>query len=180
MDNKNDGTQLLLGKIVSESLEKSYISDLQKLRNHNIIPSLAVILIGDNPASKFYVKNKAKYFTKMNCYSETINFPSDVKQNKVINKIEELNNNIKFHGILVQLPIPMHINKSIIFNSIDPNKDVDGFSPVNFGQLFQGRPNFVPCTPNGIIEILNYYNIETQGKNIVIIGRSNIVCKPLF
>jgi methylenetetrahydrofolate dehydrogenase (NADP+)/methenyltetrahydrofolate cyclohydrolase len=106
--------------------------------------------------------------------------PANSSEQELLNLIEDLNNSSKIHGILVQLPLPKHLDSKKILNSVDPMKDVDGFHPVNLGSLLEGSPNFIPCTPNGIIEILDYYNIETSGKHVVIIGRSNIVGKPMF
>ena len=176
----NIETKLLLGREVSKFLETNYKEKIDKLLKQNILPSLAVILIGDNPASSVYVKSKAKYFKKMKCFSETFTFNDNVDESKILDLISELNCNKKVHGILVQLPIPKHFDESKILNAIDPNKDVDGFHPINFGKLFQGKPVFIPCTPNGIMEMIGYYNLKLEGKNVVILGRSNIVGKPMF
>ena len=173
-------TQLLLGKKVAESLELDYQNKIMKLRKNGVIPGLAVVLIGNNPASKVYVNSKEKYFKKMNCFSKTFFLQTDVSEDEVIKLIIALNNDNRFHGILLQLPIPNHINESKILSLINPNKDVDGFHPINFGKLFQGDPQFVPCTPNGIVKMIDYFKISTSGKKVVIIGRSNIVGKPMF
>ena len=152
------------------------ISELDK---KNISPGLAVILVGDNPASKIYVKNKQKFFTKNNCHSKTFLFKSNVSEDKIIKLIYDLNSNSQFHGILVQLPLPGHINSQKIINAISPHKDVDGFHPENLGKLFLGYSKFIPCTPYGILELLKYYRIDAKGKHAVIVGRSNIVGKPM-
>ena len=136
-------------------------------------------MVGENPASKIYVKNKQKFFSKNNCYSETFLFESDASEGEIVKLINDLNSNSKFHGILVQLPLPGHINSQNIISAISPDKDVDGFHPQNLGKLFLGHPKFIPCTPYGILELLKYYKIETNGKHAVIVGRSNIVGKPM-
>ena len=137
------------------------------------------MLIGDDPASKIYVKNKQKFFSNNGCYSETFTFDSSISQDELISFVQSLNQDDKFHGILVQLPLPDHINSQAVIDSINPDKDVDGFHPKNLGKLFLGYPTFIPCTPYGIMELLDYYDIETSGKHAVIIGRSNIVGKPM-
>lgn len=143
-------------------------------------PTLVVILVGDNPASKIYVNNKKKTAEKLGIVSEVINYPADTTEAELLAKIEELNNNSKVTAILVQLPLPKHISKENVINTISPMKDVDGFTPYNFGKLFSGEiPTVYPCTPKGILLLLDEYNIELGGKHAVIIGRSNIVGRPL-
>ena len=172
--------KLLLGKDVSSSLTQELSSTISDLKAQNITPKLAAILVGDNPASQIYVNSKAKFFKKNNCDSETFRFESSVSEKKVLDCIQRLNEDNSIHGILVQLPLPSEFNDEKILSAISPNKDVDGFHPYNVGKLFSGDPNYVPCTPHGIIKILDYYNIETSGKDCVVIGRSNIVGKPMF
>ena len=172
--------KMLLGKEVASSLETTYKLEVDRLLNNGIVPGLAVILIGSNAASKVYVRSKARYFEKMKCYSETFTFDDNLNEVDILNLISKLNVNNKFHGILVQLPIPRHIDESKILKAINPKKDVDGFHPMNFGKLFQGQPVFVPCTPNGIMKMIDYYGFTMEGKNVVILGRSNIVGKPMF
>ena len=176
----NQKSNLLLGKIVSSDITQKLSSSIKDLKNKNIIPKLAAILVGDNPASKIYIKNKTKFFVKNGCESETFNFSSDSNQSEIISCIQQLNNDDSIHGILVQLPLPKSFDDSIILETITPKKDVDGFHPYNVGKLFSGNPQFIPCTPHGIIKILDYYKINTSGKNCVVIGRSNIVGKPMF
>ena len=135
--------------------------------------------MGNDPASSIYVKNKEKFFLKNRCYSKTFRFDSDISENKLVSFIKELNADSQFHGILVQLPLPKHINSQSVISHISPCKDVDGFHPENLGKLFLGYPRFIPCTPFGIIELLDYYDIDTSGKHAVIVGRSNIVGKPM-
>ena len=143
-------------------------------------PTLVVILVGENPASKIYVNNKKKMAEKIGIHSEVINYPANITEAELLDKIEELNNNRKVTAILVQLPLPKHISKDNVMNKIIPSKDVDGFTPYNFGKLFSGEtPTVYPCTPKGILLLLDEYNIEIEGKHVVIVGRSNIVGKPL-
>lgn len=143
-------------------------------------PTLVVILVGENPASKIYVNNKKKMAEKIGIHSEVINYPANITEAELLDKIEELNNNKKVTAILVQLPLPKHISKDNVMNKIIPSKDVDGFTPYNFGKLFSGEiPTVYPCTPKGILLLLDEYNIEIEGKHVVIVGRSNIVGKPL-
>lgn len=143
-------------------------------------PTLVVILVGKNPASKIYVNNKKKMAEKIGIHSEVINYPANITEAELLDKIEELNNNKKVTAILVQLPLPKHISKDNVMNKIIPSKDVDGFTPYNFGKLFSGEtPTVYPCTPKGILLLLDEYNIEIEGKHVVIVGRSNIVGKPL-
>ncbi len=143
-------------------------------------PTLVVILVGENPASKIYVNNKKKMAEKIGIHSEVINYPANITEEELLDKIEELNNNKKVTAILVQLPLPKHISKDNVMNKIIPSKDVDGFTPYNFGKLFSGEtPTVYPCTPKGILLLLDEYNIEIEGKHVVIVGRSNIVGKPL-
>ncbi len=172
--------KILLGKPVSDNIYLILEKKIKELSNKNIIPKLSVILIGDDPASKIYVNKKNKKFISMNCKSEIHHLNKEIKEEELISLIDKLNNNNSTHGILVQLPLPRHIDSNKILKYINPKKDVDGFHPENLGYLLQGNPRFIPCTPYGCIEILKYYNIEVESKNVVIVGRSNIVGKPLF
>lgn len=143
-------------------------------------PSLAVILVGDNPASKIYVNNKKKTAEQLGIISQVINFPENVSEAELLNKVEELNNDNGINAILVQLPLPKHISKERIINAIKPEKDVDGFTPYNFGRLFSGvEPIVYPCTPKGVLLLLDEYGIKIEGKHVVVVGRSNIVGRPL-
>lgn len=143
-------------------------------------PSLAVILVGDNPASRIYVNNKKKMSERIGINSQIIDFESGVSEDVLLSKIEELNKDDSVDAILVQLPLPSHISKEKIINSINPDKDVDGFTPYNFGKLFSGEvPNVYPCTPKGIMLLLDEYGIEIEGRHAVVIGRSNIVGRPV-
>jgi len=169
--------QILDGKKLREKI----LADLAlKVAKFPQKPTLVVILAGDNPASKIYVNNKKKTAEKLGINSIVINYPSDVTELELLKKIEELNNDKTVTAILVQLPLPEHISKEKIINAINPNKDVDGFTPYNFGRLFSGeKPVVYPCTPKGILLLLDEYNIELEGKHAVVIGRSNIVGRPM-
>ncbi|MCS7078359.1 MAG: bifunctional methylenetetrahydrofolate dehydrogenase/methenyltetrahydrofolate cyclohydrolase FolD [Bacteroidia bacterium] len=142
-------------------------------------PGLCVILIGNNPASQTYVNAKIKACNKIGIYSELIILPETVSETYLLNKIKELNQDKNIHGILVQLPLPKHISANKVIETIDYQKDVDGFHPINLGRLAKGLPALTPCTPKGIQELLKSYNIVTEGKHCVIIGRSNIVGMPM-
>ncbi len=173
-------TKILKGHPVSSAYIKSLNEEIAKLRKKNIIPGLAAILVGDNPASKVYIKSKERVFKKNNCLTKTFLLDGDSKEQDVINIVKSINSDPLYHGILIQLPLPKHINARSILLEIDPKKDVDGFHPINLGNLFEGNPQFIPCTPHGIIQILKYYNIPICGRHVVIVGRSNIVGKPMF
>lgn len=152
----------------------------QKLNNMSEKPTLAVILVGDDPASQIYVKNKKKTAENLGINSIVINYPSDISEKILLDKIQELNNDNKITAILVQLPVPKHIDKFKIIDAIAPEKDVDGLTPYNSGKLFAGEEPYVyPCTPKGILLLLDEYNIELAGKHVVVIGRSNLVGKPV-
>ena len=170
---------ILSGKDTANSVYHDLNKRIISLANDGIRPGLCVVLIGDDPASHIYVRTKTKKLRSLGLLSESILLPRDVKEKKVIQIINDLNNNSKYHGILVQLPLPDHIKPQKIINSISPQKDVDGFHPENVGWLSIGKPRFIPCTPKGIMRILDYYNIDLSGKNIVVIGRSNIVGRPI-
>ena len=172
-------TKILSGKEVSEAVYENLQPRISKLKQKGITPGLAVILVGDDPASRVYVRSKGRKFNKLDLFSETIVLPADIDENRLISKIHELNNDNRFHGILVQLPLPKHLDANKILFEMNPNKDVDGFHPVNIGKLASGIPQFIPCTPKGVMRIFEHYNIELNGKNVVVVGRSNIVGRPL-
>ncbi|BBB32363.1 methylenetetrahydrofolate dehydrogenase (NADP+) / methenyltetrahydrofolate cyclohydrolase [Thermotomaculum hydrothermale] len=142
-------------------------------------PGLAVILVGDDPASAVYVKMKEKACNKLGFLSKKFKLPADTKEEELINLISDLNNDNEIDGILLQLPLPSHLDSKKMLELISPEKDVDGFHPVNAGKLFTGQKAFIPCTPRGIIELLKEYKIKMEGKNAVVLGRSNIVGKPM-
>lgn len=169
--------EILDGKKLRDKLLDNLKLKVNKLSTK---PVLVVILIGDNPASKIYVNNKKKMAEKIGIISEVINYPSNISEKELLEKIEELNNDEKVTAILVQLPLPEHISKENVMNKIKPEKDVDGFTPYNFGKLFSGEvPTVYPCTPKGILLLLDEYGIELEGKHAVVVGRSNIVGRPL-
>ncbi len=156
---------------------KKKISELKK--SINSVPGLSVILIGEDPASKIYVKNKEKFSKEVGINSEIIKYPQNIEQNIVLNKIKELNQNNKVSGILVQLPLPKHIDKKKIIETILPSKDVDGFHPVNVGNLSSGYESNVPCTPLGCFLLLKEVESDLKGKHAIVIGRSNLNGKPM-
>ena len=171
--------KILSGKEVSNSVYAALKGRITTLKSQSIIPSLAVIIVGEDAASQVYVRNKTRQFSNHGLLSDTITYPSDITQEVLLSKIYELNKNSQFHGILVQLPLPNHIDEDAIINAIDPKKDVDGFHPYNLGCLATGKPIFIPCTPKGIMRIFHHYNISISGKHVVVVGRSNIVGRPI-
>jgi len=173
-------TLLLKGKPVSDSIRLSLEPRVQALIETGIVPKLAAIIVGDDPASKVYVRNKARAFRKLNCESQTYQLNSKSSKKDVLTVIDRLNNDPSVHGILVQLPLPNHLDSKAILHRVSPNKDVDGFHPENLGLLLEGNPNYIPCTPHGVLEILRHYDIPVSGRHAVIVGRSNIVGKPMF
>tara|TARA_B100000579_G_scaffold435763_1_gene459856 strand:- start:7360 stop:8238 length:879 start_codon:yes stop_codon:yes gene_type:complete len=172
--------KILKGIPVSKNIKLSIAKRVEKLLKKNIIPTLAAVLVGENPASQIYVNSKHKTFVKNNCKSIIHKLNKDITESKLIKFIHSLNLDKKIHGILIQLPLPNHLNEEKILNAINPDKDVDGFHPFNVGNLLIGSPSFIPCTPQGCIEILKYYKIDVTSKHVVILGRSNIVGKPLM
>jgi len=172
-------SKILSGKEVAASVYKRLEESIISLSSRGVVPGLAAVLMGSDPASEVYVRMKTKRFAKMNLHSETFYIPSDLKEHDIEDLIMRLNENQKYHGILVQLPLPKEINTERILNAVSPEKDVDGFHPENIGRLASGNPRFIPCTPKGILEILKHYEISTQGKHIVVVGRSNIVGRPM-
>lgn len=168
------------GKALAQKMQSQLAEKVQKLKaEHGIVPGLVVILLGDNPASQVYVRNKERSALAAGFKSETVRLSESICQEELITIIEQYNQDQSIHGILVQLPLPSHINDKKIILAIDPKKDVDGFHPMNTGHLWSGRPLMVPCTPAGIMEMFSEYGIDLEGKHAVIIGRSNIVGKPM-
>ena len=171
---------LINGKELAQKIRLELKKDVEDLKNKGIIPKLAVIMVGDDKASKVYVKNKSKACEEIGIEYEEFLMGSDTTMEQLLNTIEELNNRKDIHGILLQSPIPKNLDINQAFNKIDYRKDVDGFHPINVGKLSIGEDCFISCTPFGVVKMLEEYNIEVQGKNVVIIGRSNIVGKPLI
>ena len=170
-------TTILDGKKLRDKIFEDLKEKIDKMEKK---PTLAVILVGENPASQIYVRNKKKTAEKLGINSLSIEYPADISEKELVAKIEELNNDKNVTAILVQLPLPKHINKNKVIDAILPQKDVDGLTPYNLGKLFSGeKPYVYPCTPKGILLLLDEYNIELDGKNIVVIGRSNLVGKPV-
>ena len=167
------------GKAIAQNVRKEVAEQVKELNAKGISPCLAVILVGNNPASVSYVTGKQKALAEAGMTDKSVHLPEDTSEEKLIELIERLNKDNTVNGILVQLPLPKHINEDRVITAITPEKDVDGFHPVNVGNLMIGRKAFLPCTPHGVIVLLEKMNIETSGKHCVIIGRSNIVGKPL-
>lgn len=167
------------GKQVASDIRSEVAKKVEKLKEKGKIVSLAVILVGENPASVSYVTGKQKALAEAGMKDCSVHLPENVSENELLKLIEQLNNDDTVHGILVQLPLPKHIDEDKIITAISPKKDVDGFHPVNVGNMMIGRQGFLPCTPHGIIVLLKKAGIETSGKHAVVIGRSNIVGKPV-
>ena len=172
-------TKILSGKEVASAVYDDLISRIDRLTSEKITPGLAAVLIGDDPASQVYVRNKRRRFENMGLLGETFRMGDDSSESDVLTLINDLNSDDRFHGILIQLPLPKGIDSDSVLRSVRPDKDVDGFHPENIGLLAAGNPRFIPCTPKGILRILQFYNIETSGKHAVIVGRSNIVGRPM-
>ena len=172
-------TLILSGKVAAETVYTDLSIRVGSIIKKGVKPGLAAILVGDDPASHVYVRSKTKRFRSMGLHSDTITFHEDVSEDELLQTIDSLNHDRSFHGILVQFPLPEQINSQNIIRSILPEKDVDGFHPENVGLLTMGSPRFIPCTPKGIIRLLSQYEIELSGKHVVVIGRSNIVGRPV-
>ena len=171
--------KLIDGKLVSKEIREIIRSKAAKIKEESSrVAGLAAVLVGEDPASQIYVRNKRKACEDVGIYSEEHKLAETITQNELLELINKLNNDKNINGILIQLPLPSHIDESLILNSVAPDKDVDGFHPINAGYLFEGKPSFIPCTPHGIIKMLEFYEIEIEGKNAVVLGRSNIVGKP--
>lgn len=171
--------KIISGKEVSEAVKLRVSDEVKKLKENGIEPCLAVILVGDDPASRVYVNNKKKACEFCGIRSLEYVLPAETKEEELIELVEKLNNDKSVNGILCQLPLPKHLDEKKVLNLIKPEKDVDAFHPENVGHIMIGDFNFLPCTPAGIMEMLRYENIDLDGKNCVVIGRSNIVGKPM-
>ncbi len=170
---------LIDGKAIATEVKSDVAEKVRVLKEKGIIPCLAVILVGENPASVSYVTGKRKALTEAGMADRSVVLPESTSEEELLKLISELNEDKSVHGILVQLPLPKHINEEKVINAICPEKDVDGFHPVNVGRLMIGTKGFLPCTPHGICVMLKKMGIKTDGANVVIVGRSNIVGKPL-
>lgn len=170
--------EILDGRKIASQIKEEVSREVKELKVKGIVPGLATILVGDDPASHIYVRNKVRDCEEVGIFSEKIILPESTQEEELLSVINELNERSDIHGILVQLPLPRHIDEFEVIKSIRPEKDVDGFHPVNQGLMLIGKDALLPCTPAGIIEILKRYEIEIEGKHAVVIGRSNIVGKP--
>mgnify|MGYP003388736325 CR=1 FL=1 len=170
---------ILDGNKLSQEIRSELTQELAGLIANYNPPKLSVVLVGDDPASSIYVRNKEKACNDVGMLTETIRMPANISQEQLVKQVNSLNEDPAVNGILVQLPLPKHINEIHVINSINPGKDVDGIHPLNLGNLAQGNPTFVPCTPLGIQQILLRNDIPTEGKHVVVCGRSNIVGKPI-
>ncbi|WP_427108088.1 bifunctional methylenetetrahydrofolate dehydrogenase/methenyltetrahydrofolate cyclohydrolase FolD [Lysinibacillus xylanilyticus] len=170
---------IINGKEIGQEIRNSVAERVTRLKEQGLTPGLAVVLVGDNQASATYVRNKQKSCEAIGMFSELIKLPEETTQDALLAQIELLNNREDIHGILVQLPLPKHIDEDIVIATIAVEKDVDGFSPVSVGKMMLGQETFLPCTPFGVMKLLEYSGIEIAGKHAVIVGRSHIVGKPM-
>lgn len=171
--------KLIDGKAVSQKIKMQVKTRVEKLAQQGIVPGLAVVLVGEDSASLTYVKNKKKTCESLGMRSDLHQFPDTLTEQELLAKIDELNSDPGIHGILVQLPLPQQIDEFKVITAISPEKDVDGFHPISVGNMMIGKDAFLPCTPHGIMELLAHYGIDPAGKHAVVIGRSNIVGKPI-
>lgn len=167
------------GKFVSQELRAQMKDRIANLKLKGIKPGLAVIVVGDNPASQVYVRNKIRACESIGVHSTVERLSADTSEQSVLDELSRLNNDASINGILVQLPLPNHIDENKILETIRPEKDVDGFHKVNVGAMVTGNANFYPCTPHGVMKLLDFYNIPIEGQHAVVVGRSNIVGKPM-
>lgn len=171
--------KIIDGKVISAFVKDRVKKEVSELNQKGITVGLAVIIVGEDPASKVYVANKKKACEALGIISEEYALPENTTQEELLKLIEELNNKKSINGILCQLPLPKHLDEQAVINAISPEKDVDAFHPQNVGKIMIGDYDFVPCTPAGVMEMLEYENIDVSGKNCVVLGRSNIVGKPM-
>lgn len=171
--------RIIDGKSIAKELRESLAPRVAALKEQGITPGLTVIVVGDDPASAIYVRNKERACVKLGMNSQVLRFPAETTQEEILNTVRLLNQDDSVHGILVQLPLPRHIDEQAVLRAIDPDKDVDGFHAMNAGRLMNGEPGFVACTPKGVMRLLEVSGVELDGKNAVVVGRSNIVGKPM-
>ena len=170
---------IIKGNEVAEKKRAQLTEEVVKLKEQGIVPGLAVILVGEDPASRSYVKGKEKGCEQVGIYSELIELPETITEERLLAEIDRLNGDDRINGILVQLTLPKHIEEKAIIERISPEKDVDGFHPISVGRMMTGQDTFLPCTPHGIVELVKETNLDISGKHVVVIGRSNIVGKPV-
>lgn len=171
---------ILDGKSTAEAIKLEIAGEVRKIvENGGKVPHLAAILVGDDGASKTYVANKEKACAQVGFKSTLLKFPAEISEDELLKEIDKINKNSDIDGLIVQMPLPKHIDDKKVINAIDPNKDVDGFHPVNVGKLMLGEPTFISATPYGIMALLEHYQIDTKGKHCVVLGRSNIVGRPI-
>lgn len=171
--------KLIDGKQLAQKRREEIKRTVEQLKAKGIVPGLAVVLVGEDAASQIYVRNKEKACEEVGFYSEVYRLPESISQEELLQLIKRLNHDEKIHGLLVQLPVPAHIDEKAVIHAIDARKDVDGFLPENLGSLLIGEPAFEPCTPKGCIDLIKQTGIEITGKKAVVVGRSNIVGKPV-
>lgn len=172
--------KLINGKEISNAVKDRIKNEVEELKAKGVTPGLAVIIVGTDPASQVYVGSKERTCKELGMYSEKYELPENTTEEQLLCLINELNHKPEIHGILCQLPLPRHLDEKVVIEAIDPKKDVDAFHTINVGKIMLGDYDFLPCTPAGIMEMLNYTNIDVTGKHCVVIGRSNIVGKPML
>ena len=172
--------QIISGTETAKAIREELRAEVARLKEeHDLVPGLVTVLVGDNPASQSYVAAKNKTAHNLGIHSEQVTLPADTSEEELLALVDKYNNDPAIHGILVQLPLPKHIDEAKVLYAIDPDKDVDGFHPVNVGKMVLGEPCFLPCTPHGVLELLQRSGVETSGAEVVVVGRSNIVGKPV-
>lgn len=171
--------QIIDGKKIAATVQQELVERIQKLKEKGMTPGLAAVLVGENPASAIYVQSKVKKCQELGLFSETVRLPQDVSENTLLQRLHALNTDARIHGILVQLPLPPQIGERVVIETIAPEKDVDGFHPVNRGRLQLGEETFAPCTPAGVHQMILRSGFKTSGQHVVILGRSQIVGLPL-
>ena len=172
--------QLIKGSEIAKEIREDIKQEVAELKaKHNLVPGLVTVLVGEDPASQVYVGAKEKTSNELGIYSERHDLPADTSEEELLALVDKLNKDPKIHGILVQLPLPKHINETRVLYAIDPKKDVDGFHPVNVGKMMIGEPDYLPCTPHGIWQLLIRSGVQVEGAEVVVVGRSNIVGKPI-
>ena len=171
--------EIISGKIISAAVKERIAAEVSELKSKGMTPGLAVIIVGTDPASQVYVGSKERTCIELGMYSEKYELPESTTNEELLALVEKLNNDDRIHGILCQLPLPKHLDEKAVIDAIKPSKDVDAFHVQNVGKIMLGDYDFLPCTPAGIMEMLKYSNIDPQGKHCVVIGRSNIVGKPM-